>query len=166
MELAKADLHRPGATAGAALPPVLAMVADGLAGEGFAVRPVLPDMLPRLTIDARTLEAVLTTLVDNARQAGASVVTVSAGVEDGHVVIDLADDGRGIAPADRDRVFEAFFTTKRETGGTGLGLPIARSLVEAYGGTLTLAEAIQGSRFTLTLPIDPADAGNRIARQP
>ncbi|MGN7159421.1 HAMP domain-containing sensor histidine kinase [Sphingomonas sp. SAFR-052] len=166
MELAKADLHRPGATAGAALPPVLAMVADGLAGDGFAVRPALPDALPPLAIDARTLEAVLTTLVDNARQAGASVVTVSAIVEDGHVVIDLADDGRGIAPADRDRIFEAFFTTKREAGGTGLGLPIARSLVEAYGGTLTLGEAAQGACFLLALPIDPAAPGNRMARQP
>ncbi|KQM93426.1 histidine kinase [Sphingomonas sp. Leaf22] len=154
MELAKADLHRPGGKPGAALPPVLAIVADGLATAGFTVSIMLPEQLPRLAIDARTLEAVLTTLVDNARQAAASVVVVTAAVEDGTALIAVADDGRGIAPADRDRIFEAFFTTKREAGGTGLGLPIARSLVEAYGGTLTLGTAIAGARFEIVLPID------------
>lgn len=159
MELAKADLHRPGSTSGTALPPVLAIVAYGLASEGFSVRFAFPEPLPRLAVDARTLEAVLMTLIDNARQAGASIVTVSASVDDGEVVVDVADNGRGIAPADRDRIFEAFFTTKREAGGTGLGLPIARSLVEAYGGTLTLSQAVQGAHFTLTLPIDMAGDG-------
>lgn len=159
MELAKADLHRPGSTSDTALPPVLAIVADGLGADGFSMRTAFPEPLPRLAIDARTLEAVLMTLVDNARQAGASTVTVSASVDDGDVVFELVDNGSGIAPADRDRIFEAFFTTKREVGGTGLGLPIARSLVEAYGGTLTLGEAVQGARFLLILPISRAGDG-------
>lgn len=168
MELAKADLHQPGSTSGTALPPALAMVADGLATDDFWVRTALPEQLPRLAIDARTLEAVLMTLIDNARQAGATIVTVSASVDDGDVVVDLVDNGGGIAPADRDRIFEAFFTTKREAGGTGLGLPIARSLVEAYDGTLALREAIQGTRFALTLPIDVAGdrTGPSLTHQP
>lgn len=168
MELAKADLHQPGAAGGTALRPVLAVVADGLAGNGLAIETMLPDDLPRLAIDARTLEAVLTTLIDNARQAGASVVTINAAIEDGSVTIELADDGRGIAPGDRARIFEAFFTTRRETGGTGLGLPIARSLVEAYGGTLDLLTAPRGTSFALVLPIEHRcqPAGNSIGRQP
>ena len=154
MELAKADLHQPGEAGGAALRPILAVIADGLARNGFAVDILLPDDLPMLAIDGRTLEAVLTTLVDNARQAGASIVAVSVSTGDGMATIVLADDGQGIAPGDRDRIFEAFFTTKREAGGTGLGLPIARSLVEAYGGTLNLTDASHGAHFALVLPIE------------
>ncbi|HET9511737.1 MAG TPA: ATP-binding protein, partial [Sphingomonas sp.] len=154
MELAKADLHQPGEAGGAALRPVLSIIADGLGGNGFAVEIALPEDMPLLAIDGRTLEAVLTTLIDNARQAGAAIVTISATIGDGMATIELADDGRGIAPGDRDRIFEAFFTTKREAGGTGLGLPIARSLVEAYGGTLDLLAASHGTRFALMLPIE------------
>ena len=98
------------------------------------------------------LEAALSTLIDNSRQAGAGRVTIAARVDGERVVVTVTDDGPGIAPGDRDRVFEPFFTTRRAAGGTGLGLPILRSLLEAHRGTIAL-DAGEGAVFRLTLPV-------------
>ena len=68
------------------------------------------------------------------------------------LVLTIGDDGPGIAPADAARLFEPFFTTRRGQGGTGLGLPIAVSLLEAGGGTLTL-ETAHPTTFRVTLPL-------------
>ena len=149
MELAQADLHQHDAEPRAALAPVLAAVADGLSGDGFAIHFALPDAMPPLAIDGRTLEAILTTLADNARQAGASELAIAVRVEDDAAMLDLTDNGPGIAPGDRDRIFDPFFTTKRATGGTGLGLSIARSLMQSYGGTLRLLPSNSGAHFEL-----------------
>jgi signal transduction histidine kinase len=63
----------------------------------------------------------------------------------------VADDGPGIAERDRPRIFEPFFTTRRETGGTGLGLPIVKSLLGAHGGEIALLDAASGTLFRLKL---------------
>ena len=62
----------------------------------------------------------------------------------------VSDSGPGVAPADRERLFEPFFT--RKSGGTGLGLYLSRQLVEAHGGRLELAAAPAGARFRIFLP--------------
>jgi signal transduction histidine kinase len=68
------------------------------------------------------------------------------------VVRRAADDGPGVPPADRDRLFEPFFTSRREAGGTGLGLSIARSLLAASSGRVGLVEAEAGAVFEVRLP--------------
>jgi signal transduction histidine kinase len=68
------------------------------------------------------------------------------------VQIDIVDNGPGIAPADRERLFEPFFTTRRADGGTGLGLAIARALVEAHIGRLELLHSEAGAHFRLLVP--------------
>jgi signal transduction histidine kinase len=65
----------------------------------------------------------------------------------------LEDDGPGIAEADRERVFEPFFTSRRTSGGTGLGMPIARSLLEASLASIELLPSAEGARFRLSLPL-------------
>ena len=72
--------------------------------------------------------------------------------EGGHVVLTVTDDGPGVPGADRERLFEPFFTSRRASGGTGLGLPIARSLLEASHAGIELAESGQGAVFRVTLP--------------
>ena len=101
------------------------------------------------------LEAVLTTLVENSAQAGARKVSIEvrAGPE---VTINVMDDGSGIAPADRARIFEPFFTSRRASGGSGLGLPIARSLLAATGGDLRLLDTTAGTAFQLRLAVHPS----------
>ena len=73
------------------------------------------------------------------------------------VVLDVLDDGSGVPAADRELVFERFQrgdpARSRRVPGTGLGLPIARSLAERIGGRVELAEDGPGTRFRLTLPL-------------
>lgn len=74
------------------------------------------------------------------------------------LVLTVADTGSGIAPADLERVFERFYRTDasraRSSGGFGLGLAIARDLVEAMGGTITVTSVVgEGSCFQVSLPI-------------
>jgi signal transduction histidine kinase len=78
----------------------------------------------------------------------------------GQVEIEVVDTGTGVPEAERGRIFERFVRldpSRQRPGGAGLGLPIARCIAEAHGGTLTLAESTPaGSRFLVSLPRDGA----------
>ena len=152
MELAQADLRMDGVDEKTEVPPILAAIADGLSGASFAVRLEIPDAFPALAIDGDALEAVLTTLVENARQAGAKELSITASLNANNVRLDLVDDGPGVPPADQTRIFDPFFTSKREQGGTGLGLSIARSLLQAYRGSLELIPSESGAHFRIVIP--------------
>jgi signal transduction histidine kinase len=103
------------------------------------------------------LNRVLANLVDNAFRHAATTVTVRLRAEGPDAVLTVADDGHGIAAADRERVFERFVrldeARSRDEGGSGLGLAIARDLTERHGGTLTVGEGPDGgAAFTVRLP--------------
>lgn len=155
MELARADVLVGEQDAQAAAAPILAAIADALGGEQFAIAVHLPEQVPILIIDPGALEAVLTTLADNARQAGAKTLDIHLTVENGLARFDLIDDGPGIPQGDREKIFDPFFTSKREQGGTGLGLAIARSLLEAYRGELSFLVSSHGAHFRLLCPLAP-----------
>jgi signal transduction histidine kinase len=99
-------------------------------------------------------------------------VTCSLTVSDRMAEISIADTGPGIDPADQARIFEAFeqveTTLTRRHGGAGLGLFIARNLIEALKGRLTfVSTAAAGSRFVIRLPADPLQgAGSTVAQRP
>jgi heavy metal sensor kinase len=110
--------------------------------------------------DAGALARAMRNLIENAVKYtpsdGKVVLTLRAA--DGRAVFAVEDTGIGIAPEDRERIFEPFVRVDaargRDTGGSGLGLAIARSIVVAHGGTLTVdSEVGAGSRFTITLPV-------------
>jgi signal transduction histidine kinase len=71
------------------------------------------------------------------------------------VLLDLRDEGPGVPPEIRDRLFEPF-VTRGKKGGTGLGLAVAHRFIEDHGGTLTLDPAGPGARFRILLPLQPA----------
>lgn len=119
--------------------------------------------------DAFRLAQVLANLTDNARQAvapaGSVRVTVTrasaSGTAPGTVTVTVVDDGPGIAPPDRERVFERFtrldLSRSRRTGGAGLGLAISRALARAHGGDLTATarpDGLPGACLRLDLPPD------------
>lgn len=153
LELAKADMGKTSSDARTALAPVLARLADAHGGGGFAVEADLPKGLPALAMEDGALETVLATLIENAQQSGATQLSITAQADGAAVRIALSDNGPGVPEADRIQIFDPFFTSKREAGGTGLGLPIARALVEGCGGELELVDSHVGAQFVLTLPI-------------
>jgi signal transduction histidine kinase len=112
-----------------------------------------------LTIRARTLalKRALANLVANAVNYGGGAVVRLTQLS-GMVTIEIEDDGPGIPPQELDRAFEPFHrgepSRNRETGGVGLGLPIARNILRAHGGDVTLANRSTGGlRATVTLPV-------------
>lgn len=154
LDLARADMAQPDRDA--ATDPLAAArrVADAFDGAELAVSIAGEGSL--VAVSASTIEAVLNTLLENARQAGAGKVDIAIGATRDTVEIAVADDGPGIAPGDADRIFEPFFTTRRPDGGTGLGLAISLSLLKASGGTLSLDRTTAtGAQFVLALPIAP-----------
>jgi signal transduction histidine kinase len=149
MELARADVLVGDSNAQTDAASVLAAVADAFRNDDLAIKVQVPDG-PPLALDAGALEAVVTTIAENSRQVGAAHLDIALSYQDGEAWIDLVDDGPGVPPADRDRISEPFFTSKRDTGGTGLGLTIARSLLHAYRGTLSLIPSATGAHFRIT----------------
>lgn len=152
LDLARADMGE--ALDGVATDPIVAARRVADAHAGFDVRLDLPSALPQVAVPQGAIEAVLTSLVENSRQSGAERVTITGEATPDELILTVSDDGPGIPPGDRDRVFEPFFTSRRTEGGTGLGLPIARSLLEGQGGTLTLiASERSGATFRISSPL-------------
>lgn len=131
--------------------------------------------LPTLRVDSRAVAEVIYTLVDNAAKYSPpdTAIYISArrsGESD--VILSVADEGEGIPPEMRERVFDKFFRAARDgdTGispsGNGLGLAIAKGIVEAHNGKIRVGEAANGGAvFEFTLPIDDIDeAENQIDR--
>ncbi|GLH75624.1 two-component sensor histidine kinase [Bradyrhizobium sp. SSBR45G] len=108
----------------------------------------------KTTLSNETVLIVLTHLVDNAIRHGARYIRLDA--EDGGdiLVVRASNDGAPISPANRDRIFDAFFTTRRESGGTGMGLAIVRAIMAGHGGEIALLPADAGVSFELRMPID------------
>jgi two-component system sensor histidine kinase ChvG len=152
LDLARADMTEAGPDE-RCNPGDVARALAHLGDAAMEVVAVAAPELPQAHVAADTLETVLTTLIGNSRQAGATRVTIGISPQDGEVVIRIADNGYGIGAADRERIFEPFFTAHREQGGTGLGLPISRSLLAATGGTIALAPGDSPTTFVITLPM-------------
>ena len=105
--------------------------------------------------DRGQLFRVLNNLGRNARQAGAGSVRVSARLEGGRILIEVADDGPGLSDKARDGLFEPFAGSARD-GGTGLGLVIARDIMRAHGGDIELVQTDPGgTTFRMLLPARP-----------
>ncbi|WP_369158615.1 ATP-binding protein [Streptomyces sp. R02] len=126
-----------------------------------------------VTVDAEAVEVsgsrgqlgrVLANLLDNAQRHARERITVSVRREGDQAVVGVADDGEGVADADRERIFERFVrldaARSRDDGGAGLGLAIARDVAVRHGGTLTAGAApAGGALFELRLPLAGADRG-------
>ncbi|HEY1600240.1 MAG TPA: ATP-binding protein, partial [Pirellulales bacterium] len=112
--------------------------------------------LPGVLLDRETFQSALWNLVINAQQAmpaGGQLVVSTEATPRG-VALHLIDTGGGMDERTRSKVFQAFYSTK--SGGSGLGLPIARKIVEAHGGSIRVeSEPGRGTQFTMELPVPP-----------
>ena len=123
------------------------------ASQGIVLRRDLAAELPPVRLDADLFKQALFNLIRNAElamPAGGELI-LSTRAEDRSVVLQVTDTGSGIPPEVLPRIFDAFYSTR--PGGSGLGLPTARRIVEAHGGSLSVASEVgKGSRFTIHLP--------------
>lgn len=135
------------------LESIAELVAEEARQRGVRIEVQAEEDLPVLMTDESLLRTALLNLVFNAVQAmeGGGIVTLSATSEGRAAIFEVADDGPGIPAGRREQIFDIFFTTK--AGGTGLGLPIARRIVEGLGGSLDLLEREgPGTIFRASVP--------------
>ncbi|MGO8420437.1 sensor histidine kinase [Rhizobium ruizarguesonis] len=92
-------------------------------------------------------------LAENALQHGATLLELRVSADARTAVILVRDDGTGISEANRQRIFQPFFSTRRERGGTGMGLGIVRAMLSSHGGTIRLLPTTgAGAEFEITIP--------------
>jgi signal transduction histidine kinase len=121
--------------------------------------PIRMRLTPGLVVNGISMQLtrLLANLLDNAERYCENAIDVELTRDEGIAVLSVTDDGPGIAPEDRDKVFDRFTrldtARSRDQGGTGLGLPIAHNIAVAHGGTLRIEDSKQGARFVLRLPL-------------
>ena len=129
--------------------------------KGVTLSTELPDQLPPIAGDAQRLTQVLLNLLSNALRhtpRDGRITVAAQQIEGKEVQVTVQDTGDGIPPGELPHVFERFYRAdrarSRDTGGSGLGLTITRSLIEAHGGRIW-AQSVegQGSTFTFALPV-------------
>ena len=148
---------------------VLALQTYSVERGAIVVDTDIPAGLPPVELDRGQLQQVLVNLTGNAiyamRNGGGSRLRISAGLEGEpgmeRVRVTVMDDGPGVPPEHVGRLFEAFFTTKSATDGTGLGLSVSYGIVAAHGGELRYGPSAwgRGAAFTFDLPVVAAPAG-------
>ncbi|GAA3796870.1 HAMP domain-containing sensor histidine kinase [Sphaerisporangium flaviroseum] len=125
----------------------------------FRGKRIVLDLQPGVVISGDRLQLIrlLTNLLDNAERHATSTVTIVVRREDERAVLEVVDDGEGVAPEQREVVFQRFIRLaagrEKDKQGTGLGLAIAREIAEHHGGTLAIEDAPRGARFVLRLPL-------------
>jgi two-component system sensor histidine kinase KdpD len=136
------------------------LVREAIASSGLsenAVRINIDDDLPAISVDSRLIQQALNALLSNAAAHGGGdkPIEVSAARDGSMFIISVADRGLGLAPGEENKIFEKFYRGPRtRPGGLGLGLSIARQLVEAHGGQIVAQNReVGGARFSIRLPI-------------
>ncbi len=132
---------------------------EGLRGEPAQIRLTIDPGVPEVRADAAQLERAFANLLENARRySGGLPVSVHARRAGSRVLVSVVDQGPGIAPAERQRIFEPFYRGRTQSDeawtGSGLGLAIAKGFVEANGGTIEVESLPgQGTSFVISLPV-------------
>jgi two-component system sensor histidine kinase KdpD len=144
------------------LEDVLVAAQEQLAERRDGVRLIIDPSLPPVRADAAQLERAFANLLENARRYSNGLpVSVHARVSGERVVVRVVDQGPGIDPAQRDRIFEPFYRGPDAGGGrwtgSGLGLAVAKGFVELSGGTIAVESLPgQGTSFVVSLPLESA----------
>lgn len=111
---------------------------------------ILDDSLDEnISVSAEALTLVFVNLFDNSLQHNANKVLIKLSHSDEQLQLSIHDNGTGISPANRSRIFTPFFTTRRDTGGTGLGLGIIESTLKAWNSAIVLKSSEHGAHFII-----------------
>ena len=129
----------------------------------------LAHSLPQVMVDFPQIQEVFLNIILNAEQAmseahGRGKLVIKTRRVKDHVRISFADDGPGISPENLVKVFDPFFTTREQKGGTGLGLSACHGIVTEHGGRIYVrSKPGQGATFIVELPLSPVET--TVARQ-
>lgn len=143
----------------------VARSATDLRRNGVHIRTHLAEGLPAVQFDPQLIEEVLLNLLANAAQAlsrveGPREIELSSVERDGRLVIRVGDSGPGVPEANRGKIFDSFFTTKR--GASGIGLSFGKRVIEDHGGTLAVGTShLGGAEFLIELPVAQPGADRR-----
>lgn len=162
IEAGEMDLRRRWGSVEEIVAAALERTAPLTRGHEVVVR--MDEGLPSVRVDARAVAEVIYTLLDNAAKyspAGTRIEVCAESAGDGPVRLSVADEGPGIPPELRERVFDKFFRAMRDgdaaapkPAGTGMGLAIAKGIVEAHGGRIRVEESpARGCRVVVSLPV-------------
>lgn len=152
------DIHK-------ALDSLLLLCKSDFKGKRITVRRDYAERLPQIHAVSDQIKQVFLNMLINAadayRQRG-GVIAVSTRQEDENTVaVAISDNGIGINPADMDRIFQPFYTTKPEIKGTGLGLSVSYGIVQNHHGEIRVdSHPGEGSTFTILLPINDTDVAS------
>jgi signal transduction histidine kinase len=151
LELARADVIKPGGQQ-CDVDELFRSLKQRYSKAGQVVFHCLGKVGP-VNMDCETLESILTNLIGNSLQHGGQDVTVRVTAErkNGRLELLISDTGGGISAANRQKIFLPFFTTARESGGSGLGLSISRTLIRAHGGEIALLPDNESTIFRIIL---------------
>jgi len=131
------------------------------ASHDIVLRQHLDTAVPTMNLNPELLKQALLNLCLNAQQAmaeGGELILTTRACQD-HVILEVTDTGKGIAPSELDKVFEPFFSTRK--GGSGLGLPTCRRIIEAHGGSIRVHSQVGvGTRFVLNFPLSADSLAN------
>ena len=141
-----------------------AKLSDAIAGlrTGFAALEIHAggELDTPMRISDENAAIIFSNLADNAVRHGSTRLDISAARLENVLRIKVADNGEGVSPNNRAQIFDSFFTTRRDSGGTGMGLAIVRAMLDAHGGAIRLLETgpatSEGTAFELTLPLAEA----------
>lgn len=156
---------------------VRGMMQRGFELKGIALRTEIEPALPPVYVDRTRIRQVLLNLVNNSlRYTDAGATTIRAAVQDGELLVCVADTGVGIPDEDIAQVFEEFQQVNKDSWrrreGAGLGIPISKRFVELHGGRMWVESDVGiGTRFFFTLPLAPgasgaSGAGRTVLRRP
>lgn len=150
LELARIDSFVP-ENEQSSLNDILNKLCGQYAEKGLLIN--LPsDVDKTVLIASEHLETIFINLFDNALQHNADTVDISIKDRYGFITMQVSDNGDGISKANREKIFTSFFTTRREEGGTGLGLDIISSLLNSHNGSIELKDHDK-TTFAITLPV-------------
>ncbi|MHC4470399.1 MAG: sensor histidine kinase [Planctomycetota bacterium] len=153
-----AALNRKSADLGAILAESADIFRRRMAGGDAELEVAVPDDLPKAKVDPGAVQELLLNLLSNALKYGGKRIRLGASVRDGNAVLEVEDDGIGIAEEEQGRIFEKFYraddSLARSVEGSGLGLALVGEIARAHGGSVGLfSKKGEGSRFTVTLPL-------------
>jgi len=156
LELARADVFKPGEEM-CNVPEVMADLKKRYQTKGRQVSMSCGEGIGRVRMGEEIFESIISNMIENALQHGGPGTSVAINTavkcfgQDELLKIIISDNGKGISKANSDKIFRPFFTTARESGGSGLGLTIVKTLLEAHDGIIELVPSAQGAAFKILL---------------